>query len=353
MEPSRSAAEKILDMHFLSDPRRSKFELPTPPPEFDGRPFTFARFKVTREMARDWALHRLIVPSVTPRELRHDEFRPNRRIQGHRIRHWSRVHSGKTRDGEVWNPDTPPGLVFSLDGFILDGQHKLAGAILAGVEFEVLVSVGNPWSVLKYMDTPLRRNAGQMTDVPHPQDAAKIARYLLPVIYGDETSAHTMRGMMDEIVQITQTWPWFRNPAWIGDMKKRQVRRFVPTVPLGAVVFGALAAGASAFEVKNFIDGIDPFLKTRTEWDGPGTDPRKLLSDRYLTRRHKDDEDLRSDAGIFRKALTIYLERYSGDKNLSAEKFIKIGKHNDLPPFWNSEAIREFHAGVKEKGYIA
>lgn len=338
MEPGTSAAEKILGLEFVSDPRKSKFALPEPPEAFSGEPYTFNRVMITPEIARDWAVNRVIIPSVTHRDLKHEDFEPNRRIQPHRIRHWDRVFTGRAKDGETWNPDTPPGLIFSRDGFILDGQHRLTGSLLSRTAFEVLVGVGYPWSVLGVMDTPLRRNAGQMTDVPHPQTAAHIARYLLPAIYGTEHRDHTMRRGVREIVDITRHYPWFRNPDWITEIRK--LSRFgFPATSLGSVVFGALAAGADPFEVNSFITGLTPY--TKTEWDGPGLDPRRLLGQRYVGKtRGASEVDLRSDAGIFRRAMTVWLNRYE-KKPDSVERFTTI--RGNLPPFWNSEAIREFH----------
>lgn len=347
MKSETSAAEKLLGLEFISDPRKSKFTLPKPPKSHEGKPYTFTRFTVTPEIARDWANYRLIVPDETPKELKHDEFDPNRRIQVHRIRHWNRVFTGKAVDGETWNPDTPPGIVFSWDGFILDGQHRIAGSLLGRTTFETLLAVNYPWSVMAVMDTPLRRNAGQMTDVPYPQDAARIARYLLPVIYGTEERDHTMRRNMREIVAITRHYPWFRNPDWITQIKRLGKYGF-PTTALGAVVFGALAAGADSFEVQGFLNGLRPYTK-KEEWIGQGRDPRVLLGEKYMRNEKagtRKDSILRSDAGIFRKSMTVWLNRNSENPDhVSTLQFIG----GNLPPFWNSEAIREFHRTVMKE----
>ena len=341
LEPGTSAAEKILGLEFISDPRKSKFDLPVPPGDDPEIPHTFNRFLVTPEIARDWAIHRVIIPAVTPRELKHDEFEPNRRIQPHRIRHWDRVFTGSAKDGETWNPDTPPGIVVSWDGFILDGQHRITGSLISRTAFEVPLAVNYQWSVLATMDTPLRRNAGQMTDVPHPQTAAHIARYLLPAIYGTETRDYTMKRNMREIVDMTRNYPWFRNPDWITEVKKLAKFGF-PTTALGSVVFGALAAQADPFEVQEFLSGLYPY--SRTEWTGRGSDPRRLLGQRYVGKtRDSSDAGLRSDAGIFRKAMTVWLNRYA-ERPDSVERFTSIS--GKLPPFWNSDAMRAFHASV-------
>lgn len=347
LEPGTSAAEKMLGgLHFVSDPRLSKFDIPVPPGEDAAATYTFNRFVVTPDVARDWAMYRVIVPSVTPRELKHAEFEPNRRIQPHRIRHWDRVFTGTARDGETWNPDTPPGIVISWDGFILDGQHRIAGSLISRTAFEVPLVVNCDWSVLPTMDTPLRRNAGQMTDVPHPQAAATIARYLLPAIYGTETREYTMRRNMREVIGITRSYPWFRNHHWIGEIKKLGKYGF-PATPLGSVVFGALAAGANEFEVQGFLNGLHPY--TRNEWNGAGNDPRRLLGQRYVGKlRGRSEAEMRSDAGIFRKAMTVWLNRHQDNPDV-IERFNPIGTRGNLPPFWNSDKIREFHAAtVKE-----
>lgn len=353
LEPGTSPVEKLLGMEFISDPRQSKFALPKPPKGHDGKPYTFSRFTVTPEIARDWSIHRLIVPDRTPRELKHDEFDPNRRIQSYRIRHWNRVFTNKAMDGETWNPDTPPGIVFSWDGFILDGQHRITGFLLGGRDtFETPLAVNYPWSVLSVMDTPLRRNAGQMTDVPYPQAAAHIARYLLPAIYGTETRDHTMKRNMHEIVAITRKYPWFRNPDWITEIKKLG-RLHYPTTALGSVVFGALAAGASPFEVQGFMDGLKPSFGSPSStlkekvWRGPGSDPCRLLGQRYIHRRRsRSESDLRSDAGIFRKAMTVWLNRNEENPD-SVDRFNRID--GNLPPFWNSDALREFHRSIMKE----
>lgn len=346
MEPGTSAAEKMLGLEFISDPRQSKFDLPVPPGDDPDAPYTFNRFLMTPEIARDWAIHRVIIPAVTPRELKHDDFEPNRRIQPHRIRHWDRVFTGRAKDGETWNPDTPPGIVVSWDGFVLDGQHRITGSLLSRISFEVPLAVNYQWSVLATMDTPLRRNAGQMTDVPHPQAAAHIARYLLPAIYGTETREYTMRRNMREIVAITRSYPWFLNANWIGEIKKLGKYGF-PATALGSVVFGALAAGANEFEVQGFLNGLQPYAKT--EWDGPGYDPRRLLGQRYVGKpRGRGDADLRSDAGIFRKAMTVWLNR-NEDRPDSVERFTAISTTGNLPPFWNSNKIREFHRSTMKE----
>ncbi|MFB7858877.1 hypothetical protein [Rhodococcus qingshengii] len=343
--------ENKLGLEFVSDPRKAKFPFPELPSGHDpALSHIVHRMTITPEMARDIIQYRFIIKERIPHEIRHKEMRSNRKIRDNNLKKWTSVLHQNNSEGIIFNPDMPPGLVISPDGFVLDAQHKICAIHLSGVTAQILTHLNTPWATLDGMDTPMRRTADQLSDVPYPALASQAARYIMPAIHGTEKKDFYVRGHLTDVVAMQQDWPWFR-ANWSEDIHKLRSRR-IPSAPLASVVYGALAAGADPFEVQSFLDGIfpDPFRSDPAVGVGSeGKDPRRLIGQRYGTRLKTAtrNEDKRSDAGIFRLAMTSWLSR-KDDKPLELSSLFKIT--GDLPPFWNSDAIRDYYKTSKGNG---
>lgn len=351
MSTQTKAAEKMLGLEFISDPTKSKFPVPDPPPGTpEGQQYSVSNFVMSREMITDWLSYRVIVPERIPRQMRHEGIDPNRKIRDSRIEYWSAMFRGNHPEGEVYIPENPQGIVLSWDGFILDGQHRIAGAYNTGMdEFPCVADFNAPWSVLRVMDTPLSRTAGQMVTVPNPTLVTSAVRMLMPAILGTETRDYTTRGYMHEIVRITESWPFLRNPEWSNKVRKLGADG-MPTGALGSVVYGALAAGADVYDVHAFLAGLVAFSAEAPVTIGAeGKDPRRLLARKYF----RVEKDKRAHARMiaamnFRMGMASWLSRH--DDNPLEMKALPATprKGNSLPMFWESEKIREYYRTQKE-----
>lgn len=344
--------EKMLKVEFVSDPRRSRFSPPKPPIGYkESDLFTHHNFELTPKIARDWLTYRIIRPDITPPELKHEEFRANRRYLAHHVRRWGRRFSGHPAE-TPYNPNNPYGLALTWDGFILNGQHRIAAVLYTGTTIRTTLSTNVPWSTFLVMEDSLKRNPGQMLGdgFPYANLAASIAKYLLPVLHGTEADEYRPRGYDQDVLDIAQGWPWFQDSEWGKTILATQ-KIGIPQAPLGAAVMGALAAGADVFEVQEFLNGLDPYYNKWETVGKNGEDPRKMLSRLFVYNRGRKDAqgryiqaDERGNAGVIREAMALWLDRHEDSmvKNWPTT-LAKVTHRKDIPKFWNSDAIREFH----------
>ena len=350
MQVDLSTIEKMVGGEFSSDPRCSRFPLPEIP---DGTPqgvsYTHSGFVVTAEIAKDWILHRSIRRDVMPDDLKHNDVTPNRKYLIHYAKTWSR---NLQKPGH-WNKGIHQGLAFTPDGFILDGQHRLAGCALSGVPLIIPVAVNVPWSAFKDIDQNRHRSAHQMIDIPYAPEAASVARYLLPVLRGTSAVEFTFKGREynEEVIEICLGWPYFaEDQSWMKEIKEA-AREGIPVGPLGSVCIGAMAGGADPDDVQQFLSGLQPFSNVKYITIGTdGADPRQLLAKhfRMLSRnkgdkaRYYDTSEQRANVGSIRNALDVWLRRHD-EKPRKIKTMSRWGSDKDLPPLWNEPGIREFH----------
>lgn len=358
-KPGSSRVEKLLDFEFTSDPRQSKYPLPELPAGWPSdKPHPFPPIKITPHMARDWVQHRLIVPDVTPRDLKHDDYRANRNIV------LGKLFGNQYKPGLIevirsggWNPRISQGAGFTSDGFISDAQHRFIAIAAAGVEVEMIITRNAGWDAFDVTDDVRTRSAGQFLG-ENGELKSSIARHLFPIILGTQGKEYSSRvPSISDVRELVEAWPWFHTTesldsgsdvSWLSKIKQVNREIKVPKAQLGAVVMAALAAGANPFDVEEFLEGLKISSKVTFVTIGTdGEDPRYLVRKRFhnansrIGRQH--DSIQYGNMGFLRTAMTIWLERNS-DSPIKVSKIDPTPMSRKLPPFWNTDAVREFHA---------
>lgn len=355
-EEARSAIEKLLGFNFVSDPRQAKYPIPTPPEGHPkDRPYPFPAMKITPDMAKDILKYRIIRMDVMPRELRHGDMTGQRRflmaaLKGsHRDKGWIQ----RFKDGEM-DPETTDSVSFTSDGFVFDGQHRFAACALSGVSFEVPVTVNAQWSSFAVKDTGRGRTAGQLLgEVPYADACAAAARLILPVLEGTERKEWSNPSASNmEIYTLVHGWPFFHESwegggSWMREVFAASTSR-IPLTALAASTMMALAAGADAFHVQSFLEGLKPSYRGGWEDFGDkGDDPRFLLRRTYLTRsrvgKSVTDTERRQQVGHVRRAMGVWLDQQAGEAITELTVLPTVPAQRQLPEVWRADKVRKFH----------
>lgn len=357
-EDTLTAIEKLLGFEFVSDPRGSRFPIPETPQkhkdQYPNRPYPHPSMKITPEMARDVLKYRVIRIERMPRELRHAEITANRRFL------LTTLNGTKQKKGLVatvkdggWDDRISTPVVFTEDGFLLDGQHRFAACALSGKAIEVPVTTNGQWGTFTVLDTGRGRNAGQLLgDVPYPDQSAAAAKLILPVIYGAERSEWTVSDASNQdIFDLVHGWSFFQETwegsgSWMKHVLQASSSRIPPSA-LAASTMMALAAGADPFIVQEFLDGLKPGYRDGFPLLGEhGEDPRHLLRRQYMNKKsgHKpSDKDRRDQVSHVRRAMQVWLEYKINDNIIELKKLQAAAEADDLPAVWNADAVRKYH----------
>lgn len=346
-EKKISKIETMLGTRFVSDPRRSRFPIPVAPAEFREKyptaPYTVP-FTITPEIARDWLTYRVIRKEITPRELLHADFCPNRRFLigaltgSPRRKGWIDI----VKDGELLQ--IHQGFAFTPDGFLCDGQHRLAAIVLSGTTADDMqVSVDVDWKGFAVMDSARGRTAGQLLgdDLPYADNCASAARYIIPVLNGMEDRvymADTVMASKQEVIDLVSGWGFF-DGNWSKDVAVISATMKVPAIPLLATVIMALGAGADVDQVQQFLNGLKKTFRPQ-DYIAIGTngiDPRWVLRNAF-SNRVTTSKDKYGNAGLIRRCMTVWLNQ---------EKVGELSRtpaNRNLPPVWNADKVRQYHA---------
>jgi hypothetical protein len=352
MEPGQSRIEKMLKIEFTSDPRLSKFPLPEIPADYlakyPGEPYTIP-FDVTPEIAADWLTHRVIRRDITPRELLHEDFGPNRRFLPNALTGSSSRKGwvATFKDGEI--KKTHQGIAFSWDGYLLDGQHRLAACLISGISYRPQLSQLVPWDAFTAMDSGRGRTADQFIDLPHPNLCAAAAKYILPVIKGEEARTYyDKRATKQEVLDLVYGWGIFEGP-WMAEVQSAARAANIPNTPLAASVAMALAAGGDAAtdQVQQFLNGLrknfaaDP--RNYITIGNAGLDPRWVLRGAFSEgssgkKRTFSSDETYGNVGVIRRCVQVWMdqEEFTGTQRTPTSR--------DLPKVWRADAVRQFHA---------
>lgn len=363
-EDSLSVIERMLGSEFVSDPRKARFPIPETPKEFlakhPDRPYPHPSMRITPEMARDVLKHRVIRIERMPRELRHPEITANRRFL------ITTLKGTKNNKGLIsivgdggWNPRISTPVVFTEDGFLLDGQHRFAACALSGQAIEVPVTTNGQWDTFAVLDTGRGRNAGQLLgDVPYPDQSAAAAKLILPVVRGTERTDWSIADASNqEIYELVHGWPFFQeiqedSGSWMKHILQAAASRIPPSA-LAASTMMALAAGANAFDVTEFLEGLKPGYREGFPMIGQrGEDPRHLLRRQYLNKRpgrKPSDKDRRDQVCHVRRAMEVWLEYKAHERGEEGARIIELEKlqaaaeNDNLPTVWGADRVRQFH----------
>jgi hypothetical protein len=357
-----SAIEKVLGFEFVSDPRKSKFPLPEIPRGHPkDMPFPHKAQEITPEMAGDILKYRVIRLSAMPKRLKHDKMTSNRSFLMAALK-GSRNNKGliRTIQDDEWNPRIASPMVFTREGFLLDGQHRAAAAFLAKKSIWVPVTVNGQWDTFAVTDTNRGRNAGQLLgDVPYAHYCAAAAKLILPVIHGVEKSEWQISDATNqEIYDLVHDWPFFHESwenggSWMREVVQAAASR-IPLSALAASTMMALAAGADVYHVQSFLSGLKPgYSEGFPSIGDKGKDPRFLLRKLYLVRsggsKSVTDLERRQQVGHVRRAMQIWLdyrmweESREGPGITELSQLRSVSEHSDLPEVWRADDVRKFH----------
>lgn len=361
-EDSLSTIEKMLGFEFASDPRKARFSIPETPTKYlsenPERSFPHPPMKITPEMARDVLRYRVIRVERMPRELRHPEVTTNRRFLITTL-NGTKKNRGLTsivKEGD-WDPRISTPVVFTEDGFLLDGQHRFAACALSNTPIETPVTTNGQWGTFSVLDTGRGRNAGQLLgDIPYPDQSAAAAKLILPVIRGTERTEWSVADASNqEIFELVHGWPFFQeiqeeSGSWMKHVLQASSSRIPPSA-LAASVMMALAAGANSFHIQQFLDGLKPGYREGFPKIGPkGEDPRHLLRRQYMNKGNKKatGKDRRDQVSHVRRALEVWLEFKAyeagqGGSLIQLEKLQAAAENADLPLVWHADDVRKFH----------
>lgn len=347
-----STIEKMLGGEFTSDPRLSRFPLPEIPAGHpEGVPYVHSGFVITSEMARDYLLNRVIRRDVMPKDLLTDEVLPNRKI----LIQYAKTGAKKLREDPLWwNKGTPQTASFTREGHLLDAQHRMTWCALSGNPILLPVALGTPWSAYHDIDQNRRRAAHQMLDIPYASQAAAVARHLIPSLRGSSAVEWAVSGPAsnEETIEICLGWPYFAEDSpWMSEINAAASEAKIPGAPLGAAIIGALAGGANADDVQQFLNGLRPltynvrFITIGTD----GDDPRRLLARHFHkmrslrdTKKRYTEAQERSNTAVIRRMLHVWLMR-NADKPIKVKQLTGWPADKDLPPLWNESVIQDFH----------
>jgi hypothetical protein len=193
-----------------------------------------------------------------------------------------------------------------------------------------------------------------MLDIPYASQAAAVARHLIPALQGASAVSWAASGVAtnETVIEICLGWPYFAEDSpWMSEINAAASEAKIPGAPLGAAIIGALAGGAGADDVQQFLNGLRPltynvrFITIGTD----GDDPRRLLARHFHKMRSQRDSKKRyseaqerSNAAVIRHMLRVWLMR-NADKPIKVKQVTSWSPNKDLPPLWNESVIQDFH----------
>lgn len=355
-EDAKSAIERLLGFEFVSDPRKARFPLPKIPAKHPkDMPYPYPAQEITPEMARDILRCRVVRLEAMPKTLKHDEMTGNRSFLMAALK-GSRSKKGliQTIEDDEWNPRIASPIVFTKEGFLLDGQHRMAACFKAKKSIWVPVTVNGQWDTFAVTDIGRGRNAGQLLgDVPYPQYSAAAARLILPVVFESEkTDWQISDATNQEIYDLVHGWPYFHESGprgqggWMKEVVGASASR-IPLTALAASTMMALAAGANPFHVQSFLDGLKPgYSEGFPDIGEKGKDPRFLLRRKYLRASGGNkvtDMERRQQVGHVRRAMQIWLDHEGGFGVTEMKTLPAVPENRELPDVWRADRVREFH----------
>ena len=206
------------------------------------------------------------------------------------------------RRGE-WQ-STHQGIAFDVTGGLIDGQHRLAAIVEAGVPVELLVFTDAPAESFDVVDTGKRRRAADVLAIEGEKSATMLASMVRTVWHYDNRPDYGWSGgdaavTNHQIVQTLAEQPEIRDFITFGE------RIAVATSMIKS------AAGAASY----LISHADP-TRDLTEWfdgivEGTGLgkgDPRLLFRRAMFTRRQAGQPQRRHDT---REHVTLYLKAFN------------------------------------------
>lgn len=110
----------------------------------------------------------LITPEMAKELLKNNA--KNRKVKHHKVAEYAALmKAGK------WKSNTGEPIKVSINGNLLDGQHRLLAVIMCGIPIEFLVTTELPEDVFDVLDTGIRRNASDTFYIDGVKNAIPIS----------------------------------------------------------------------------------------------------------------------------------------------------------------------------------
>lgn len=179
------------------------------------------------------------------------------------------------------------GLIFSPEGELLNGQHRLRALIEANVTLPMFVVRGVPRERFETMDTGRARSLGDILgaqNYENPAQLAAMARVTWNYIAGASLSYNPVKSLL---LAFVHRYPYLRDVT----AKVAACKPPIPNAPLAAVIFLG-NAGHQKFDgaIDEFLEGIktgqnlakgDPRLTLRDYLFGAGRNARGVVNSEH------------------------------------------------------------------------
>lgn len=176
---------------------------------------------------------------------------------------------------KLWHRSPAP-IVFTKDGYLIDGQHRLKAQANAGITLAWKIEPGWDFEVYRILDSGFKRSAAHMLqNTTQPGAVANAARYMAALSDNDRWGIPRYgRVTTAEILQVAATWPEL---TWYEKEVKNIYR--ATRLPLGVhmAVLAQAARTVHIGKIKGWLDGL---------YNGSNLeigDPRLTLRNRYAT----------------------------------------------------------------------
>jgi len=220
---------------------------------------------------------------------------------------------------------TGAAIQFATDGRLLDGQHRLAAIIKAGVTVPMLVVRGLPPSAQAYMDTGAKRTVADQLGIAGFKNSSILAagaRLALAWHQGRLGQPGPVVISDPEIRTFLTTHPALVAAAAFAARMRRAGLDIHPSV-ICAAHWGLTEAGHDLHRVEGFFEAMAQMRST-----GPG-DPKYALLHRINTARRNRERIEAAD--MLSMLIRAYNADYTGKKARRIQAFAH-GSAIDIPP---------------------
>lgn len=188
----------------------------------------------------------------------------------------ARKYASDMRDG-LWQYNGDP-IRVSVNGELLDGQHRLEACVISGASFETELIEGLPSEIMPTVDTGRRRSAGDALHIMtggSAQNNAGIAASSKQVLNYVCGFAPNQAQSTPAVVRMLARYPEIADAYRLG-MKCRGI---LTPGPLGAVLFIGQRAPGMEKRAIAFVDGVSSGQNLSAG------DPRLAVRDAFMNRR--------------------------------------------------------------------
>jgi hypothetical protein len=219
-----------------------------------------------------------------------------------------------------WNTNGQ-GIIFTPEGDLLDGQHRLEAIVESGVSLEMFVVRGVPVERFETMDSGRARTVGDVLgaqDYPNSSQLAAIARLSWNYVAGASISYGPGKAAL---ISFVHSYPYLSEIT----NKLASARPPLPNSPLGAVLFLA-NAGHRRLEgqADDFLEGI------KTGENLTKCDPRLTLREWFFAARTRERNGVISTDTAF-AAIARAWNAFAQGRELSVLKQLYGPSRRTLP----------------------